>query len=47
MKLFKTNNIKIIEDCRNMFGVTLPSSLITGRTNKFVAKFMHSGEFVL
>jgi len=27
MKLFKTDNAKIIEKCRDMFGVSLPSSL--------------------
>jgi len=28
MKLFNTNNINIIQECRIMFGVTLPSLLI-------------------
>jgi len=38
MKLFKTNNINIIEECRVNFGVILPSSLIPSRTNKFMLK---------
>jgi len=38
MKLFKTNNINIIEECRFNFGVILPSALITSRTNKFMFK---------
>jgi len=38
MKLFKTNNINIIEECRVYFGVILPSSLITSRTDKFMFK---------
>jgi len=38
MKLFKTKNIKIIEECRVNFGVILPSALITSRTNKFMFK---------
>jgi len=33
MKLFKTNNINIIKECRVNFGEILPSSLITSRTN--------------
>ena len=36
----KTNNIKIIEDCRNNFGVTLLSSSITCSTKEFIAKCM-------
>jgi len=38
MKLFKTNNINIIEECRVNFGLILPSSLITSRTIKFMFK---------
>jgi len=38
MTLFKTNNINIIEECRVNFGVILPSSLITSRTNKLILK---------
>jgi len=37
IKLFKTNNINIIEECRVNFGVILPA-LITSRTNKFMFK---------
>jgi len=38
MKLFKTNNINIIEECRVNFGVILPSALIISRINKFMFK---------
>jgi len=38
MKLFKTNNINIIEECRVNFGMILPSSLVTRRTFKFMSK---------
>jgi len=38
MKFFKTNNINIIVECRVNFGVILPSSLISSRTNKFMFK---------
>jgi len=38
MKLFKPNNINIIEECRFNFGVILPSSLITSITSKFAFK---------
>jgi len=38
MKLFKTNNINVIEECRVNFGVILLSSLITSRTIKFMSK---------
>jgi len=40
MKLFKTNNINIIEECRVNFAC-LPSSLITSRTNKFMLKLQY------
>jgi len=39
MKLFTTNTINKIEECRVNFGVILPSSLITSKTNKFMFKF--------
>jgi len=38
MKLFKTNNINIIDKCRVHFGVILRSSLITSRTVNFMSK---------
>jgi len=38
MKLLKTNNINIIEECRVNIGVILPSSIITSRTNKCMFK---------
>jgi len=42
MKLFKTNNINIIEECRVNFGVILPSALITSRTKKFKLQFLQN-----
>ena len=36
MKLFRTNNITTINECRNYFGVELPSVLLLRRTDKFV-----------
>ena len=41
MKLFKTNNIAIIDECRLFFDVSLPSSLIVTRTNRFILKLKH------
>lgn len=41
MKLFKTNNITIIDECRLFFDVSLPSSLIVTRTNRFILKLKH------
>ena len=38
MKLFKTNNMSIVNECRVNFGVSLPSSLIANRTSRFVSK---------
>jgi len=32
MKLFKTNNIQIIDECLDFFGITLPTSVIVSRT---------------
>ena len=39
MKLFQTNNIYIIEDCRFHFRITLPSKLIETRSQRFVNKY--------
>ena len=41
MKLFKKNNITIIDECRLFFDVSLPSSLIVNRTNRFILKLKH------
>jgi len=46
MKLFKTNNINIIEECRFIFGVTLHSLLITRKTNKFISKLKFTESFI-
>ena len=39
MKLFKTANSVIIQDCLAYFEFKLPSSLIVGRTRNFLAKY--------
>ena len=39
MKLFRTNNVNIIDDCRLFFNITLPSSLIKSRSNAFIARY--------
>jgi hypothetical protein len=39
MKLFKTNNIEIVNTCRHYFDVIVPSSEVKIRTNKFIAKY--------
>jgi hypothetical protein len=38
MKLFRTSNLHVINDCREMFGVILPSILIASRTTRFLSK---------
>ena len=35
MKLFKTSNIEIISECRNFFGIKLPSVQLVKRFEKF------------
>jgi Reverse transcriptase (RNA-dependent DNA polymerase) len=47
MKLFKTNNILIINECRELFGVDLPSCLITRRTDQFLHKLTFSNNSLL
>jgi len=46
MKLFKTNKINIIEECRVIFGATLPSLLITRKTRKFISKLKFLDNFI-
>lgn len=38
MKLFCTNNIAIIADCRLMLGIKLPSEILPQRCTQFIAK---------
>ena len=38
MKLFKTSNIETIKDCRDMFGVKLPSSQLAQLLDLFIVK---------
>jgi len=40
MKLFKTSNIDIINDCRDMFDIKLPSVQLLQRFDAFIAKWV-------
>ena len=37
MKLFKTSDIKIVNECRTIFSFELPSILIAKKFDKFIA----------
>ena len=39
MKLFRTNNIDVINYCRTQFNFALPSVLIEQRSRKFVVNY--------
>jgi len=39
MKLFRTSNIDVINDCRSNFSLMLPSEMIEIRKAKFEGKF--------
>jgi hypothetical protein len=47
MKLFKTNNIFIVNECRDLFGIDLPSLLINSRTSSFISKIKYSNNILL
>jgi hypothetical protein len=47
MKLFKTNNILIVNECRERFGVVLPSLSIATRTSRFLSKIKYSNNILL
>lgn len=47
MKLFRTSNISVIEECRLMFGVKLPSTLIASRIALFQSKIQFLNNTVL
>ena len=42
MKLFKSVNMELINECRIIFEVKLPSELIAERTKKFICKLLAS-----
>jgi hypothetical protein len=42
MKLFKSVNMELINECRIMFGVKLPSASIDERTKEFICKLLAS-----
>jgi hypothetical protein len=41
MKLFKTANMDIIDNCRNYFCFALPSELLSVRTDKFISRYVN------
>ena len=47
MKLFKTNNISIVNECRELFGIVLPSISIALRTSRFLSKIKYSNNLLL
>jgi len=42
MKLFKTSNIDVINDCRDMFDIKLPSVQLSQRFDVFIAKWVYT-----
>jgi len=40
MKLFKTNNIDVVNSCQSFFDFSLPSDIWARRKNKFDATYM-------
>jgi len=47
MKLFITNNMLIVDECWEHFGVDLPSCSIASRTSRFLSKLESSNNFLL
>ena len=47
MKLFKTNNILIVNECRDQFGIDFPSFSINARTSRFMSKIKCSDNILL
>lgn len=45
MKLFQTNNISIVNECRTYFDFKLPSELLLNRTQRFLCKYNSMTEF--
>jgi len=43
MKLFKTPNMDIINDCMDMFDIKLPSVQLLQRFDAFIAKWVYIG----
>jgi len=44
IKLFRTTNLSMIEECRHYFNIALPSELLSKRTVKFLRKLnVHRG----
>ena len=46
MKLFRTNNILIVKECRELFGNDLPSFSIASRTSRFLSKIEYSNNLL-
>ena len=47
MDPFKTNNILIVNEGRELFGVDLPSYSIASRTSRFLSKIKYSNNILL
>jgi len=45
MKLFKSSNMELINDCWYYFNIQLPDKLLTKRKGKFIEKFMAGRKF--
>jgi len=45
MKRFKTNNMSIVNECRELFGVDLPSCSIASKTSRFLSKLKEFEQF--
>ena len=46
MKLFRSSNIDIINDCRLYFNFPVPSEIIEKRREKFLCKYKHCDSIV-
>ena len=46
MKLFKTANLGIVQDCLSYFNFKLPSSLLVIKTRNFLAKYSNCKKFI-
>jgi len=41
-KLFKSENTEVVKDCQRYFDIDLPSSGLTKRQDKFIARYKYS-----
>jgi len=47
MKLFKTSDIHVVDECQELFGFDLPSVQLACRRKKFLETFEHYRESLL